>query len=531
MLAGKSIVCLTAALFSCAALAQSKASDACPAPSAAMPAAQTAAINAGLDSYIVKGMQDWKLPGLSIAVVKNGVPVYTKGFGVRTLGDSGRVDEHTRFGMMSTTKAMTALGLAMLVDDGKLKWDDPVSKHLPWFALSDPYVTSNLTVRDLLLHNSGLGNTDALWARGDLNSRQIIERLQKVPLSYPLRGGFAYQNVMYQVAGEVLQAVSGMPWDRFIKTRILVPIGMTRSDSTLAAMAAHGDKNTSSAHFEIDGKLHVIQESPVDAVPAAGAAWSTAEDSAKWLQFLLSDGCANGKRLLSGSNFRELLRPQAFVSAGEFYPTAQLTKPHWTTYGLGWFLLDYRGKFVAMHTGSMDGRTAIVGLLPDEGLGVFIYGNLDHAEFRHALMWRVLDAYSGAPERDWSTEFLALYGGLKADQDKKQAEQDAKRVTGTKPTHSSDQYVGTYLNPVYGDIKIRLADGRLQAQFGPMPENAGTLQHWHYDTYRVKFGDGRYGWSLINFGMATDGSIHSLRLNDSADFEFTRKPDGGKSSP
>lgn len=528
MRAGKSTVCFMAAFLSLPIAAQTKPIDACPAVSAPFPAAQAAEINAGLDAYIAKGLQDWKLPGLSIAVVKNGVPVYTKGFGVRSLDGSGRVDERTLFGMMSTTKAMTALALAMLVDEGKVAWNDPVTKHLPWFALSDAYVTRNLTVRDLLLHNSGLGNTDGLWARGDLDSRQIIERLQKVPLSYSLRDGFIYQNVMYQVAGEVVQSASGMAWDTFVKTRIMDPIGMTRSQPTLTAMAAMGDKNTSSAHFEIDGKLRVIRESPVDAIPAAGAAWSSAEDSAKWLQFLLSGGCANGKRLVSGANFRELLRPQTFVSAAEFYPTAQLTKPHWTTYGLGWFQQDHHGKFVAMHTGSMDGRTAIVGLMPDEALGVYIFGNLDHAEFRHALMWRVLDAYSGAPARDWSTEFLTLYGGLKTDADKKQAEREAKRVAGTTPSHNAEQYAGTYMNPVYGDLKISAADGVLRMQFGPMPENAGTLQHWNYDTYRVKLGDGRYGWNLISFGMAPDGSIRTLRMDDSPDFEFTRKPESGK---
>ena len=526
----KYLLCFLAVFFSLSAAAQTKPVDACPAAVPAFPAAQTNDINAGLDAYIAKGMQDWNVPGLSIAVVKNGVPVYTKGFGLKTLGESGRVDERTLFGMMSTTKAMTALALAMLVDEGKLAWNDPVTKHLPWFALSDAFVTRNLTVRDLLLHNSGLGNTDGLWARGDLDSRQIIERLQKVPLSYSLRDGFIYQNVMYQVAGEVIQSASGMPWDTFVKTRIMAPIGMTRSQPTLAAVLAMRDANSSSAHFEIDGKIQIIKESPVDAIPAAGAAWSSAEDAAKWLQFLLNDGCANGKRLVSSANFRELMRPQAFVSAAEFYPTAQLTKPHWMTYGLGWFLQDHRGKFVAMHTGSMDGRTAIVGLMPDESLGVYIFGNLDHAEFRHALMWRVLDAYSGAPARDWSTEFLALYGGLKNEADKERAEREAKRVAGTRPSRSAEHYAGTYINPVYGDLKISAADGVLRMQFGPMPENAGTLQHWHFDTYRVKLGDGRYGWNMISFGMAPDGSIRTVRMDDSPDFEFTRLSEAGNNA-
>ena len=335
---------------------------------------------------------------------------------------------------------------------------------------------------------------------------------------------------MYQVAGEVIQTASGMAWDQFIKTRIMDPIGMTRSQPTLAAMAAMGDTNTSSAHFDIDGKIHVIKESPVDAVPAAGAAWSTAEDAAKWLQFLLGDGCINGKRLVSSANFRQLLQPHTLVPAAEFYPTAKLTKPHWTTYGFGWFQQDYRGEFVAMHTGSMDGRTAIVGLMPEHALGVFIFGNLDHAEFRHALMWRVLDAYSGAPARDWSTEFLALYGGMKSEADKARAAMEAERVAGTTPSRRIEYYAGTYVNPVYGDLKITAHNGKLRMQFGPMPENAGTLEHWNFDTFRVKLGDGRYGWSLISFGMAPDGSIRTVRMDDSPEFEFTRAPEANNRS-
>lgn len=496
--------------------------ESCPAPptSAASPAVDTAA----LDAYIQQGLRDWKLPGLSVAVVKDGRPVYVKGFGIRSLRDGGTVDADTLFGMMSTTKAMTALALAMLVDEGKLGWDDPVTKHLPDFALSDPYVTRDLRVRDLLTHNSGLGNTDLLWARGDFDAREIIARLRDLPLSYPLRGGFAYQNVMYQVAGEVIGASSGMPWADFVDARILRPLAMTRSYSTLARMQATRDGNVSAAHFDIDGKIHVIAESPVDAVPAAGAAWSSAADTAKWLGFLLGDGCAGDRRLVSRANFRELLKPQVMVPAGDFYPTAKLTQPHWMTYGLGWFQQDYRGRFVAMHTGSMDGRTAIIGLMPDERLGVYVFGNLDHAEFRHALMWKLFDAYTGAPARDWSKELLALYGGMHAEAKAAEAKQEAARVRGTKPSHALAAYAGTYRHPAYGDITIAHAGGALQLAMGPLADNAGSLQHWHYDTFRVKLGDGRYGWNPVIFRDGADGGIAAVRLFDDSSeaLEFKR---------
>jgi CubicO group peptidase (beta-lactamase class C family) len=514
-----------------AASAHANDRDACPEQPAAMASAQVAQINASLDARIGNDMQKWKLPGLAIAVVKNGTPVYVKGFGVRSLEKGGAVNDQTLFGMMSTTKAMTALALAMLVDEGKVDWNDPVTKYLPWFELSDPYVTSQLKVHDLLTHNSGLGNTDLLWARGDLDSEQILRRLKNEPLSYSLRDGFAYQNVMYQVAGEIIENASGMSWADFVQQRIMQPLGMSRSRPTLDAMLKMRDENVSTAYFEIDDSLHAIKESPVDAIPAAGAAWSTAGDTAKWLDFLLNDGCVDGRRLVSSANFNLLLKPQVMVPKAEFYPTAKLTSPHWTSYGYGWFQQDYRGKFVAMHTGSMDGRTAIIGLMPDENLGVYIFGNLDHAEYRHALMWQVLDAYTGAPFRDWSTEFLALYGGLSEDGKKAEAEYAAKRVKDTKPSLELSAYAGTYRHPVYGDIDIKLKDYKLQFAMGPLPDNAGTLKHWHYDTFRVRLGDGRYGWVNVVFRIDGDASVSAVRIfDDSTDaMEFKRVLPTGKS--
>ena len=503
--------------------ANAQLKEACPAPQTAMSVSQISSINTELDSYINKGLQDWKIPGLSIAIVKNGVPVYSKGFGIRELGKPGAVDANTQFGMMSTTKAMTALAIAMLVDDGKVAWDDPVTKHLPWFALSDPYVTRELTVRDLLTHNSGLRNTDLLWVRGDMSSRQIIERLRNIKLDYSLRAGFIYQNVMYQVAGEVVQAASGISWQQFVKTRIMAPIGMTQSQPTLALMLSKNYPNVSAAHFDIDGKIRKISESPVDAVPAAGAAWTTAADSSKWLAFLLAEGCAENTRLLSIENFHRLLKPQVMVSAEEFYPTASLTKPHWMSYGLGWFQQDYQGKFVAMHTGSMDGRTAIIGLMPDEHLGVSIFGNVDHAEFRHALMWRVLDAYSGLPARDWSTEFLTLYAELSAQGKNAHAEHEAKRVLNTTPSSALSAYAGHYESAIYGDLNIEEKNGVLRVALGPMPDNAGNLEHWNYDTFRVKSGDGRYGWSYVSFRRDSKGGIVGVRFDDDST-EFLRAP-------
>jgi CubicO group peptidase (beta-lactamase class C family) len=488
-------------------------------------AAAPATREARLDAFIARGMRDWKVPGLSVVVVKGGEVAYEKGFGVRRLGEAGAVDEKTLFGMMSTTKAMTALAVAMLVDEGKLDWDDPVAKHLPWFQLPDPYLTAHATVRDALRHSAGVQEADLLWAREDMPTREVLERMRLVPTTASLRSNFVYQNVMYQAAGEVVAAASGVPWDRFVAKRILEPLGMTRSFPTYEAMGAAGDANVSSPHFEIDDVVRRIDEVAVDRVPAAGAAWTTAHDAGKWLAFLLAGGEAGGRRLVSEAAFAELLAPQLVIAPRDrAYPTTELVGSRWTTYGFGWFQQDYHGRFVAMHTGSMDGRTAIVGLVPEERLGVFAFGNLDHAELRHALLWEVVDLWTGGPERDWNAECLKLYGGLREKAKREEAEREAARVPDAPPSHPLEAYAGAFTHPAWGRVEVALEKGALVLRIGPSPRNAGVLEPWHYDTFRVRLGDGRSGWLYAAFTTGLDGRVAGLTLGDEG-IAFAREND------
>ncbi len=480
-----------------------------------------------LDAYIVKGLHDWEIPGLTVTVVRNDSVLFAKGYGVRRLGASGAVDAQTQFGIMSTTKAFTALAIALLVDEGKVAWDDPVTKHLPEFQFRDPFLTREATVKDLLTHNIGIGNADLLWARGDLTAAEILRRVRYLPTAYTLRGGFAYQNVMYGAAGELIARVSGQSWGDFVRTRIFQPLGMTQSYTTYAAMHAAAGANQSEPHFRIRDTIRVIADETVDVLPAAGAIWSNADDMGKWLRFLLDSGRVSGTRLVSEANFRALLKPQSFVTESEFYPTARITRPHWMTYGLGWFEQDYRGRFLAFHTGSLSGRTAMVGLLPDARTGIFIGGNLDHAEFRHALMLKALDIFAGtnggAP-RDWSTEFLALYKGLREGGEKAMAERDAKRVAGTRPSRDLAAYAGTYAHPAWGDVVVTAVPDGLRVALGPSADNAGTLTHWQYDTFRGELGDGRGGKTMVVFQLGMDGAVSRVLLDGSEEYAFTRVP-------
>lgn len=476
-----------------------------------------------LDAFIGRGMRDWRIPGLAITVVKNDTVVFTKGYGVRTVGQEGRVDSRTLFGMMSTTKAMTALAVAMLVDEGKVAWNDPVTKHLPWFRFSQPWVTQSITIRDLLTHVTGLGNSDLLWTRADLSGREILERVARLDLAYSPRSDFIYQNVMYHAAGEVVAAVSGMSWAQFVESRIMQPIGMTRSRATLTNMQAMRDVNTSSAHWDFDGVSRRIEEQPVDPVAAAGAAWSTAEDAAKWLRFLLDSGRVNGRRLVSEVSYRELFKPQVTVPAAQFYPSIALTRPRWMTYGLGWFQQDYRGMAVQMHTGSIAGRTALTGLVHNERLAVFVFANRDHEEFRHAVLWQVIDLWTNAPRRDWNTDLKKIYDERDARVGRAVAARDAARTPNTRPSTDLARYAGTYEHPVYGSAVVTFADGALRVAIGPLAQMAGTLEHFHYDTFRARMGDGRNGWSYVTFRLNQAGNVAAVRLQDASTLEFVRR--------
>lgn len=427
----------------------------------------------GLDHYLRGSLDAWSGVGLAVTIVKDGRVVFERGYGLRSLGDPDPVDEHTLFAIGSTTKAVTAVALGMLVDEGKVRWDDRVTRHLPWFQLRDPWATRELTVRDLLTHRAGLPNADYLWYEQNADTRDILERLRLVEPAYSMRSGFVYQNLMYAAAGEVVAAAAEIPWSAFIRERIFGPLGMGRSVTSLAD--ALRQDNAAAPHEEVAGRVVVIENAAVDPVAAAGSVWSTAHDMGKWVAFLLR-GCLteSGVALLHSETCDELFTPQAMVDPAAFYPTRRLTHPHWITYGLGWFQQDYEGRKVDFHTGSIDGMVALAGLLRDENLGVYILGNLDHLELRHAIMLRVFDLYDGEAPRDWSAELLALYGELTARNDSARAEAEASRVHGTSPTLPLARYAGRYSDPLFGTVIVTEDPGGLRIAYVASKASSST---------------------------------------------------------
>ena len=476
------------------------------------------------DAYVQKAVADWSVPGLAVSVVKDGQVVFQKGYGVCEIAKPAPVDAKTLFAIGSTTKAMTAAAIGMLVDEKKLGWDHPVVQYLPDFQLYDPYVTREITVRDLLTHRAGLPGADFLWYRVETAPLEILKRMRFLKPETSLRSHFAYQNIMYHAAGELVGAVSGSSWSVFLKQRIFEPLGMTSTVTSLDALA--GQKNVASPHDRVEGKVKAISNASVDSVAAAGAVWSSVEDMAKWMRFLLNGGKVGDKALLTDSTHRELFTPQTMVGPDTFYPTAKLTKPHWTTYGLGWFQQDYQGRAVDFHTGSIDGMVAIHGLIRDEKLGVYVLANLDHAEVRHALMLRVFDLYrgskpreepsaqrvgGGAPTlRDWSSELFALYDGLRREGEEREQKAEQERVSGTSPSLALEKYAGTYSDPLYGTVVVAL-DGNLRITRGPT--FSATLEHWNYDTFRARWDLDWLGKSLVSFALDAKGNVTAVELN------------------
>ena len=466
-----------------------------------------------LDAYFAKAAKDWNVPGLAIGIVYKGQLVFAKGYGVRDVGTKAPVDTQTIFAIASTTKALTSAALGMLVDEGKVRWDDPVTKYLPSFEMYDPWATREVTVRDLLTHRTGLPNADYLWTHGDNSRDEVIRRIRFIKPTYSFRGGYIYHNVMYTVAGAVIEAASGITWDEFLKRRIFQPLGMTQSVTTLAE--AKTRSNRAEPH-ELDGDTaRVAGNSLADGIGPAGSVWSSVADMSRWVRFLLDSGRVNGKPLLRPETWAELFKPVTIRSIGTD-PEIRMARPHIRTYALGWYAQDYEGRWVNYHTGTLTGMIAINGLLRDEGIGVYVLGNLETA-IRHALMYKVFDAFLGLPPRDWSTDLLALYRADRARSDSNQ--RTLQRVEGTRPSLALELYAGNFVDPdsLYPPITITSENGTLRYRLSST--QAGTLEHWQYDTFRVVWDDWWRGRSTITYTISPNGAADRL---DVGNFELRR---------
>lgn len=481
---------------------------------------------ADLDAWVARSMQTFEVPGLSLAIVKDGKVVLAKGYGVRRLGDPTLVDEHTMFGIGSNTKAFTTAALATLVDAGKLSWDDPVSQRLPGFVMYDPYVSHEMTIRDLLTHRSGMGLGEGdllLWPPSTYTRDEIIYKLRFMKPVSSFRSHYAYDNLLYVTAGQIIPAVTGVSWDDYIRQHIFAPLGMHHSNISNADFKPGDDR--AFPHERVDGKLQVIPFEVLDNVGPAGAINSCATDMAKWVQLQLNRGqfADRDDRLFSQRQSKEMWSPQTILPIADPPPPLAGLKPNFADYALGWRLLDYHGRKLVGHTGGVAGFVSRVMLVPEENLGVVVLTNAEEDGAFDSILYYVLDRYFNLPSSDWITAFKSV-----KDLQEKEAAETMKKAEGaraadSKPYLPLEKYAGTYNDAWYGPITIRQENGRLVISFDHTPTMTGDLQHWQYDTFKAHWRDHTIEDAFVTFSLNADGSIESARMaavSPLADFSF-----------
>ena len=495
-------------------------------PSGAKDRRAPAAVPPGIDAAVARVMKTFEVPGIALAIVKDGRVALAKGYGVKKMGDPAPVDGRTLFGIASNTKVFTATALGLLVEEGKLAWDAPVVNYLPWFMMADPYVTRELTIRDLLVHRSGLGlgAGDLLWwPESTYDRREIARRLRFIKPAASFRGAYAYDNVLYLVAGEVIQAVTGKTWEDFVLERILNKVGMTESNVRHSAAAEGG--NVATPHAWIGGVVRPIAPFTSDNTNPAGGINSGAEDMAKWMLVRLNRGkLADGTALYSERTARELETPVTIRPNPA--PPAELAglKSNFSAYALGLGIRDYRGERVITHTGGLPGYVSIVTLLPERGLGVAVLTNHESEEAFAALTWLVIDHDLGTPATDWTAAYQKLRARGLAEMEEGLKKSVAARDTSSRPSLPLAKYADVYTDAWYGDVAIEEAGGRLTMRFTKTPSLIGDLEHWQYDTFVVRWRNREIrADAYVSFSLRPDGSIERVLMraeSPATDFSY-----------
>ncbi len=472
-----------------------------------------------LDAYYLKALRDWGIPGMSIAIVKDGKVVFSKGYGVKEIGKPEPPDENTLYAIASNSKAFTSAAIAQLVQEGKLNWNDKVKKHLPWFELYDPWVSQETTIRDILCHRVGLGtfSGDLIWYRSTLSAEEIVKRVKFLPRAYDFRSGYGYSNVMYITAGEVMRRVTGKSWGENIKERFLDPLAMNRTITTTRDIEKKG--NTATPHAWIDGKHKPIPWENWETVAATGGILSSVKDMSQWMIFNLNHGI-NGKDTLLSKQSRNML--WTLHNNFTIDHTDDDLSTHFRGYGLGWGLNDYRGKLRVGHTGGYTGMVSAVALIPDENLGVVVLTNGMKPIFAPIVNYTI-DAFLKAPEKDWSAETLAKMNKTK---DTRVEDRKKARVLNSKPSVDQTLYEGEYWVASYGKITVKKEGGKQKIFFEHTPDLTASLEHWHYDVWEMKWDNSEpltwFPFATVKFELDNNNEVTGLSFdipNDDFFFE------------
>ena len=499
----------------------------------ALPVFASAAPPKNFDARVESVMKASEVPGAAIAIVENGKVTLARGYGVRKLGSAEAVGADTLFQIGSTTKAVTATALALLVEEGKIRWDDRVIDHLPGFRMYDPWVTREITVRDILVHRSGLGRGqgDLMFVPStEISRADLVKRIQFLKPATSFRSGFAYDNVLYAVAGQLIEAVSGKTWEQFVEERILQPVGMKSSVTNDVDRLSAPDR--AFPHGRVGelrgiGPQQLFDEKKVALganVGPAGAIAAGANDLARWLAVQLASGQLPGseQRLFSAESAQAMWQPVVPVPVTPFPPALADAVPQFRGYALGWMVQDYRGHKVIQHGGGTLGFRAVVVLIPEKNTGFAIVNNSEDNELVPGLHYELLDHYLGLPKHDWPKAFRDFFAernkaGLEA---QKAAEAQRPQSSPSLPLAS---YAGSYSDPWYGPIAITETGGQLAIDFRQTPGMVGPLEHWAYDTFVARWPDPLIEPAFVTFALDAAGKparITMKAFSPVADFSF-----------
>ena len=487
------------------------------------------------DAYMADTLKTFKVPGIAVAIVKNGKVVMERGYGVRELGQPAKVDAHTLFAIASNTKAFTAAALQQLADAGKLKMDDRVIDHLPWFRMSDPYVTHEMRIRDLLAHRSGLslGAGDLLyWPPTSYTTKDVVERLAKVPLKNGFRSHYAYDNILFAVATLVIEEASGQSYADYVREHLFKPVGMDESLIDMTYLKPGMDVATGHAPYDFKDIKPVPPMAWLND-PGAGGIYASVHDLAKWMNVQLAGGAlpakeADGKpqRVFSAKSHHEMwsvLTPIP-IRKPSIPEMAQLT-PDFYGYGEGWFLSDYMGQKLAWHTGGWPGFVSRVTMVPKLNLGVVVLTNQQSGAAFNAVTYRVLDAYlDPAHKTDWVAVYQKAVQHGEAKADDSVAKHEQARDKNSKPSLPLAAYAGTYRDPWYGDVIITREHGKLRLRFSKTKQLIGTMTPWQHDSFTVRWDDRSLDAdAFVDFALDMDGHIREMRMQPISpltDFSF-----------
>jgi CubicO group peptidase (beta-lactamase class C family) len=487
---------------------------------------------ADFDAYVDNVRKTFDVPGIAVAIVKDGRIVLERGYGPRMLGKPEPVDVHTLFAIASNTKAFTAASLSMLADEGKLGMDDRVIDHLPWFRMADPYVTREMRIRDLLSHRSGLslGAGDLLyWPTTDYSTEEVARRLKDVPLTGEFRGQYAYDNILFGVAQLVVEQASGLSYEKFLQTRILDPLGMTETRFN-ADRLQPGD-NVATGYAKADfSKLEPAPLLTWRNVSSAGGLYSSVHDMTQWMRMQLAGGTytdshGHEQRLFSTKRQQEMwsiLTPMPI--AEPIVPELAPAKANFLGYGEGWELSDYRGRKLAWHTGGWPGMVSRLTLVPSEHLGVIVLTSQELGVAFNAVTMRVLDAYLDAPKTDWTAAYAAAYAKQRGKADADWKKHLAARDARSKPSLPLAKYAGTYRDPWYGDVTWTMEGGKPVLRFSHTPQLVGDITPWQHDTFVVRWRERALNAdAFLSFALTPDGAVREARMEPISpltDFSF-----------